>query len=43
MNTQLNNQRALRAACMPTVTLGMNGLALVIYWLGAALVNQMSR
>ena len=39
MNIQMKNQK-LFALVQPTMTLGMNGLALVIYWLGAALVNQ---
>ena len=34
---QMKNQKAL---VNPTMTLGMNGLTLVIYWLGAALVNN---
>lgn len=38
MNTQLFNQRAF-ALLMPAVTLAMNALSLVIYWVGAALVN----
>ena len=38
MNLQLKNQR-LFAIMQPVMGLGMNGLALVIYWLGAALVN----
>ena len=41
MNVQMKNQK-LFALVQPTMTLGMNGLALVIYWLGAALVNQIS-
>lgn len=39
MNTQLKNQR-LMAVIQPAMGLCMNSLALVIYWLGAALVNQ---
>lgn len=39
MNVQMKNQK-LFALVQPTMTLGMNGLALVIYWLGAVLVNQ---
>ena len=39
MNTQLFNQRAM-AVLMPTVTFAMNALALVIYWVGAAIVNN---
>lgn len=38
MRTQLFNQRTF-AFLMPAVTLAMNALALVIYWVGAALVN----
>ena len=38
MHTQLFNQRTF-AFLMPVVTLGMNTLAMVIYWVGAALVN----
>lgn len=38
MNLQLKNQR-LFALMQPVMGMGMNGLALVIYWLGAALVN----
>ncbi len=38
MRTQLFNQRAF-AFLTPAVTLGMNALSLVIYWVGAALVN----
>ena len=38
MHTQLFNQRAF-ALLMPAVTLAMNALSLVIYWVGAALVN----
>lgn len=37
--TQLKNQR-LFALMSPAMSLGMNGLSLTIYWLGAALVNQ---
>lgn len=39
MNTQLKNQR-LMAVIQPMMGLCMNGLALVIYWLGAALIND---
>ena len=39
MNTQLKNQR-LMAVIQPAMSLCMNSLALVIYWLGAALINQ---
>lgn len=41
MNLQMKNQK-LFALIQPTMNLGMNGLALVIYWLGAALVNNIS-
>ncbi len=39
MNTQLFNQRTF-AILMPAVTLAMNALSLVIYWVGAAIVNN---
>ena len=39
MHTQLFNQRAF-AFLMPGVTLAMNALSLVIYWVGAAIVND---
>ena len=39
MHTQLFNQRAF-ALLMPGVTLAMNALSLVIYWVGAAIVND---
>ena len=39
MHTQLFNQRAF-AFLMPGVTLAMNALSLVIYWVGAAIVNN---
>lgn len=39
MNVQMKNQK-LFALVQPTMMLGMNGLPLVIYWLGAALVNN---
>ena len=39
MNTQLFNQRTF-ALLMPSVTLAMNALSLVIYWVGAAIVNN---
>ena len=39
MRTQLFNQRAF-AFLMPAVTLAMNTLSLVIYWVGAAIVND---
>lgn len=38
-HTQLKNQH-LFAVMMPAMSLGMNGLSLVIYWLGAALINS---
>ena len=41
MKTQLFNQRAF-ALLMPSVTLAMNALSLLIYWVGAALVNKVS-
>ena len=41
METQLKNQR-LMAVIQPAMGLCMNALALVIYWLGAALINQIS-
>ncbi len=41
MKTQLFNQRTF-AILMPAVTLAMNALSLVIYWVGAALVNNVS-
>ena len=40
MTLQMKNQK-LFAIVQPAMSLGMNGLALVIYWLGAALVNQL--
>ena len=39
MKTQLFNQRAF-AFLMPSVTLAMNALSLTIYWVGAAIVNN---
>ena len=39
MRTQMKNQR-LFALIQPVMGLGMNGLALVIYWLGAALIDR---
>lgn len=39
MRTQLFNQQAF-AFLMPCVTLAMNALSLVIYWVGAAIVNH---
>ena len=41
MNLQMKNQK-LFALVQPILGLGMNGLALVIYWLGAALVNNIA-
>lgn len=41
MKTQLFNQR-LFAAMQPVMQLGMNGLSLTIYWLGAALLAGIS-
>ena len=41
MNTQLKNQR-LFALMMPVMSTCMNGLSLAIYWLGAALINQIA-
>ena len=41
MNTQLKNQR-LMSVMMPMLGLGMNGLTLAIYWVGAALINQIA-
>lgn len=38
LNLQMKNQK-LFAAVQPAMTLGMNGLALAIYWMGASLVN----
>lgn len=39
MRTQLFNQRGF-AFLVPSVTLAMNALSLVIYWVGAAIVND---
>lgn len=39
MKTQLGNQRAM-ALLMPSVSLAMNALAMVIYWVGAYIVNN---
>ena len=39
MRTQLFNQRAF-AFLMPAVTLAMNTLSLVIYWVGAAKIGR---
>lgn len=41
MNTQLKNQR-LFSLMMPVMSTCMNGLSLAIYWLGAALINQIA-
>lgn len=41
MDLQMKNQK-LFAAIQPVMGLGMNALALVIYWLGAALVNNIA-
>ena len=41
MNTQMKNQK-LFSLVQPTMMLGMNGLALAIYWLGAALINKIA-
>lgn len=41
MDLQMKNQK-LFALMQPTMTLGMNGLALAIYWLGAALVSNIA-
>lgn len=41
MNLQLKNQR-LFALLQPAMGFGMNGLALAIYWVGAALVEAIS-
>ena len=41
MNVQVKNQK-LFALVQPTMMLGMNGLSLTIYWLGAALVNNIA-
>ncbi len=40
-NLQIKNQR-LFALINPTLTLGMNGLSLAIYWVGAVLINNIS-
>ncbi len=40
-NLQTKNQRMF-AFINPIMTLGMNGLSLSIYWLGAVLINQIS-
>lgn len=41
MNIQLKNQR-LFSLMMPVMSTCMNGLSLAIYWLGAALINQIA-
>lgn len=41
MNTQLKNQRMF-ALMMPVMNIGMNGLTLAIYWLGAVLIEQVA-
>lgn len=41
MNTQLKNQRMF-ALIMPVMNIGMNGLTLAIYWLGAVLIQQIA-
>ncbi len=41
MQTQMKNQK-LFAVFQPMMGLGMNGLSLCIYWLGAVLLNQIS-
>ena len=41
MELQMKNQK-LFALVQPTMSLGMNGLALAIYWVGAALVNSIA-
>lgn len=41
MELQMKNQK-LFALVQPSMTLGMNGLALAIYWVGAALVNNIA-
>lgn len=41
MNLQLKNQR-LFSLMMPVMSTCMNGLSLAIYWLGAALINQIA-
>lgn len=38
---QLKNQKTF-AAMQPAMSLGMNGLSLAIFWLGAALINKIS-
>ena len=41
MDLQMKNQK-LFALVQPSMSLGMNGLALAIYWVGAALVNSIA-
>ena len=41
MNSQLKNQRMF-ALMMPVMNIGMNGLTLAIYWLGAVLIQQIA-
>lgn len=41
MNTQLKNQRMF-ALMMPVMNIGMNGLTLAIYWLGAVIIQQIA-
>lgn len=41
MNTQLKNQRMF-ALMVPVMNIGMNGLTLAIYWLGAVLIQQIA-
>ncbi len=41
MDLQMKNQK-LFALIQPTMTLGMNGLSLAIYWVGAALVENIA-
>lgn len=41
MNTQIKNQRMF-ALMMPVMNIGMNGLTLAIYWLGAVLIQQIA-
>ena len=41
MNTQLKNQRMF-ALMIPVMNIGMNGLTLAIYWLGAVLIQQIA-
>ena len=41
MELQMKNQK-LFALVQPSMSLGMNGLALAIYWVGAALVNSIA-